>query len=309
MFHRQISVLWCLISISSTQAFAFDALLHERAGSLGHLKKTAVIDEDGRMTEEEYARAKAKSVEETRNRFGATGLLNCNGYRGSAQLTGDQMTISTSAHIFIEPRTCHPKNNNPRTCTFTVLTANGEQKAQVSSLVGWGFKCPTKPRGSQDWAVLKLKNPVVGVKAYRLPNRFDHIDVKEKIIAVNAFNRDFLRKTVTGEKKMVKSIEECESRFGYREPVKIMYFESTCDSSKGSSGGSILKANSKGDILVGITHGNDESAEERIRSENGDIVKKPYKEGEWASYHVAVAGEFLATLRRATGQTEDLSNE
>lgn len=142
-------------------------------------------------------------------------------------------------------------------------------------------------------------------RIYRLPNRFDHIDEKEKIIAVNAINTDFVRETVTGKKKMVKSIEECESRFGYREPVKIMSFESTCDTSNGSSGGSILKVNSKGDILVGITKGSHALEEERISGANGNVVKKPYKEGEWASYHVAVAGEFLATLRRTTGQTED----
>ena len=81
--------------------------------------KTAVVDEDGRMTEEEYAAAKGVPPDVVRSRFAATGKLKCGKYEGTAQLTGDNQTITTSAHMFTNRENCQSLVG-PESCKFIV---------------------------------------------------------------------------------------------------------------------------------------------------------------------------------------------
>jgi hypothetical protein len=265
----------------------------------------AWVEEPGeldRRTENQYAIDHKTTVAEIQDRFAATGLLNCNGYKGSAQLTGDDMTITTSAHMFADSKTCKKHKNSTKGCTFTIKSSTEEKTVEVAGLFAQGFKCPSKPKNSDDWAVMKLKFPLKGVKPYRLPKSFDRLEEKEKVIAVNAYNDDyFYQDKATGEKTYPKTIEDCTSKFGYAEPVEFKMFDSTCDPSPGASGGSILKSDSKGDILVAITKGGDETPNELKLGEKGAVISKPYKQGKWAGYHVPVKGEFLEALRQATG--------
>jgi hypothetical protein len=257
----------------------------------------------GRRTVKQYAADQNTTEEEIQDRYAATGLLDCNGSKSTAQLTGDNSTISTVAHDFTNPLTCKKKSNGLNTCTFTVITSQGEQTVDVSEMIGQGFKCPASPNVSDDWAVLKLKNPIRGVKPYRLPKKSDRLKVGDKLVSVNAYNNDvFTIDRKTKEKKFPKTIEDCTRKIDHEETVTASYIESTCDLAGGASGGSILKPGS--DVLMAIHRGNDDSAAETAAGRAGHSVHKPYRESEWASYHILVADEFLDTLRRATGQRD-----
>jgi len=150
-----------------------------------------------------------------------------------------------------------------------------------------------------------LKAPVKRIKPYQLPKHFDYVDAREKITAVNTMSRDFYKVDGSGRKAYPKSIQECESREVTYHGPQIGAFESTCAGAGGASGSAALKRNSRGNILVGIMHDNTESESERIRSEQGEIIVKPYSPGKWTSYHTSVTGKFLETLRRTTGQIEN----
>jgi hypothetical protein len=168
-------------------------------------------------------------------------------------------------------------------------------------MVGQGFRCPPKPNNGDDWTVLKLKNPIQGVKPYRLPSPRDRLKPGDTIVSVNAYNNDFfIVDKRTGEKKHPKTIEDCTRKSDHYETMTTMYIESTCDLAGGASGGTVLKEAS--DVLMAIHHGNDDTAAEITAGRGGKSVRKSYKGSEWASYHVLVAGEFLATLLLATSQ-------
>ncbi|MBO4226643.1 hypothetical protein [Bradyrhizobium neotropicale] len=295
-----------LILFSPANAHAFNCMHRGLQEQVNQMTKVGWVEEPGelgRRTEDEYATDHGKTFEEIQDRFAATGVLDCNGAKVTAQLTGDQSTISTVAHAFTDPKTCKKWDGvRADRCTFTVRSSQREQTVDVSGVVIQGFNCPAKPKASQDWAVLKLKTPLKGIRPYQLPKSYDHIDERDKVIAVNARNSDyFYSDKKTGEKVYPKTIEDCTSKIGYPDPVEFKIVGSTCDPTPGASGGSILKSNSKGDILVALTRASDETPQEEELGRQGKPVRKPFKAHQWSGYSVAVTGDFLAALRRATG--------
>lgn len=297
------------ISAVTWDAAAFNCMhrgLQEHAKQLAtNVSWVEEPGEKGRRTTKQYAADHSTpdlkvTEEEIIDKFAATGLLECPGYKGTAQLSGDNSTISTSAHSFTDSETCLPRRGGPKTCTFTVTTSRGVHTEDVSELVGQGFKCPRIPNMSDDWAVLKLKNPIPHVKPYSLPAKNERLGPGDKLISVNARNNDFftIDKT-TKEKIYPKTIEDCAHKVNHYDPIAILYNETTCDLGAGASGGSILKGDN---VLVAIHKSNDDTKADNEAGKNGKSVRKPHSEGTWASYHVLLKGDFLETLKRATGQ-------
>ncbi len=67
----------------------------------GSESKLGAAAYDTRMTVAEYAAKKGLSVETVENRFAATGVFSCpSGGKGTAQLTGANDVVTTSAHVF-----------------------------------------------------------------------------------------------------------------------------------------------------------------------------------------------------------------
>ncbi|HCX16617.1 MAG: hypothetical protein CL533_18395 [Afipia sp.] len=258
-------------------------------------------DEEGRYTENEYAIKRGLSVPDVQTRFAATGIITCGKYRGSAQLTGNNDTITTSAHMFTGARDCDP-GTPPESCTFTTKKGNDTQTRRISKVVGNGFKCPGKQKTGNDWAVLKLQRPIERVEPYLLPSLSDfYIKTGDKIVSVAGMSIDFHRRhPTTGSKSFPKSIEDCQVGTVYYPLGKFSTFDTTCDFSGGASGGSILRASERGTVLLGINKGNNETLKERENArDNGIVRREKYSAGEYASYHVPVDGEFLKAIERA----------
>lgn len=310
---RRLSALFFLASLTqlNSEAALAGMFLHESVEehSRSLVNRVAIIDEEGeegRLTEEEYALKSGLPVLQIQTRFAATGVIKCGKYTGSAQLTGANDTITTSAHMFSGAENCAP-GVPAKSCTFTTRTGNDVQTQPISELVATGFKCPGKPRMADDWAVLKLQNPIRRVTAYSLPSLNDEINPGDKVISVSGSSVDFQRVArKTGQTTFPKSIEGCQIKKPYFTLGVISLFESTCDFSGGNSGGSILRMSERGDVLVGISKSNDETEAERTSAARNNIVRRgKYSEGKWATYHVPVAGDFLNAIERANSVAKD----
>lgn len=272
--------------------------------SISIVESVAIVDEydeEGRYTEEEYATKRGLSVADVQNRFAATGVITCGRYTGSAQLTVTNETITTSAHIFggCDP---DPSRVPPKACTFTTKKGNDIQTRKISEVVENGFKCPSKPRKGEDWAVLKLQRPIERVKPYLLPSVSDfYIKPGDRVISVAATSADFERRAPkTGNKSLPKSIEDCQIGTDYYWNGTLNLFDSTCDISFGASGGSILRASERGDVLLGIHVGMNNKDKDSKNARNNDLVRgENYSAGTFYSFHVPVDGEFLKAIERA----------
>lgn len=264
----------------------------------------AVIDEDGRMTEAQYAKKKRVPLAAVQNRFSATGVLICSGWRGSAQLTGAPNIITTSAHMFRDNDSCNVVTT-PDSCEFSIKVGTTESRYKVQSLVGTGSPCPFHPPFiAEDWAILKLKKSVEGVTPYALPNDGNFGENSRSILAISARQKDFMRPSNSAGERFPKSIEECESKGAIREAGKPLHFQSNCDFSPGGSGGSILVSDGGTDTLIGIHVSNDETKE----SLDAALAKKSVNRGafisnEWASYYAPLTGAFLDALRKAVSDS------
>jgi hypothetical protein len=294
-----IFVLVALTSASSAKAFVNCI----RSGFLDNYRdmihQVAVIDEDGRKTEEEYAQSKNLPLSRIQNRFAATGTLKCDKNSLTAQLTGASNVITTAAHAFEDLTNCK-KRSNPEACTFTVKIGNEERTSKVSSLAARGTSCPNLPLFSDDWAVLKIDPPLTGIDFYQLPTA-EEVQTEKDVIAVSAGARDFIRRDSRGRTINPKSIEDCTVKSVDRSFGALM-FQSDCDGAQGSSGGSML-ANIRGqDTLLGIaSYGNETASMLERALKDGRLNKGTYKKGEWATYHVPVTGRFLRAIENATG--------
>lgn len=263
------------------------------------IHQVAVIDENGRKTEEEYARDKNLPLNRVQNRFAATGTLKCDKSVLTAQLTGANNVITTAAHAFVDLSNCNPKSR-PESCTFTVNAGNMERTSKVTSLAAKGTSCPNLPLNSDDWAVLKIEPPLADVDFYQVPTPQDIQDGRD-VISVSASSDDFIRRDGRGRKINPKSIEECAIKSIDRNFGALMY-QSNCDSSRGSSGGSML-ANIRGqDTLLGIHSFSNETVpmlDKALR--NGTVNSGSFVKDNWATYQVPVAGKFLHAIESATG--------
>lgn len=152
-----------------------------------------IVGEDGRMTEEEYAKKTGEPLISIQDRFAATGVLRCKNFSASAQLTGNKDTITSSAHVFTDSKTCRTIDS-PQTCIFITKRRGALVEIPVSKLIKSGYQCPKLPQNQDDWAVLKLQRTVEEITPYEI-SLFDRgITTGEKLISVSGFSIDFQRK-------------------------------------------------------------------------------------------------------------------
>ena len=70
-----------------------------------------------------------------------------------------------------------------------------------------------------------------------------------------------------------------------------------------ASGGSLLRSNAYGDIvLIAVHRGNFEFTADLQRAlSEGRVNQKEWEQGAWSAIYVSVAGNFLKALRAVTG--------
>lgn len=287
------------LSWSASFAFSHMPLQHEEVPQIpggeingfDYVQQVRIVGEDGRKTEEEYARYKNVPLYEIQNRFAATGILRCPNRIGSAQLTGDNRTLTSVAHLF-RSRECKTINR-PDECTFEYVTKGTKRSMRLSGEVEMGHYCESSWR-AQDWSILKLAAPIEDVTPYMVPGEFDDPMPGTKVVSVSAGAVDFRRKDkITGTVVTPKSIEECTVKWLHPGPggFNSIAFDTDCDSDHGNSGGSVLRVTKVGLMLVGVTAG--------ARAEKNHSKSNEYREQEWATRHMSVYGKFLEAIGKS----------
>lgn len=154
-----LSVL-ALCNLSGTAA-AVEA--KNAAGSLA--PSAIVIDEDNRLSRDQYARANGMSAAAVAGRFGATGIVRCGSAAGTGQLVGASNVLVTAAHVLFSP------GGEPRgegaSCTFQIDAGGRRQVIPIIvDKVVCGAREPYAEPAVKDWAVVPLASSVSGAKPY-----------------------------------------------------------------------------------------------------------------------------------------------
>lgn len=215
-------------------------------------------------------------------KFAASGSIECGNGQASAQLVGDNKTITTAGHFFHQSD-CQPKNR--KSCTFDMFTADGKFNripVKMDSLkMG---RCPTLNR-NRDWAVVQLERPLEGVEPYAIPS--DDFAVKENttILQISGAADNFF---IKGD--YPRSLEFCrifEVVVGHDHPIRH-----DCDTGKGASGSGQYV--SVGATLVIISMNVSETT---VMAEGTKYIMN-------INFNVStpVSGDFLKAIREAMGR-------
>lgn len=152
----------CGIAVSVLPA----AAIERKSAATGNLPSSAIIiDQDDRLSRDDYARANGLAAAAVTARFGATGLVRCGSAVGTGQLVGANNVLVTAAHVLFAP------GGEPRgrgaACTFEITAAGKRLKIPVDvDKVVCGAREPYSQPAVKDWAVAPLASPVKGVRPY-----------------------------------------------------------------------------------------------------------------------------------------------
>jgi hypothetical protein len=177
MLHRGRSGAFVAIagSVISMQASAMQAsaMPHVAAppreavseSARGQITPVVLFGKNSRRDIEAFAATNSLDPKALRDRFAASGLVECGAAHGAGQLTLADDVITTAAHVFFD------ENGVPRAknCSFAIETGHKLIRVPVdlSSIVA-GSKDPYAIAAVNDWAVAKLTRPVAGVTPFAL---------------------------------------------------------------------------------------------------------------------------------------------
>ena len=194
--------------------------------------------------------------------YAATGRLDCDGTRSTAQLTVSPWVITTVAHGF------YAKGGRTRgdlgRCTFRV--AGRSYRIDASSIVA-GSTNPYRAAGTSDWAVARLTEPVSGVAPYQLARPSSDVTL------VAQAHSNWRRGT--------RAIETCRIR------SRGLEITLDCDTGQGASGAGLLVPGTRG--MFGLFVG--------FRSTNPGRAA-PFDARIHLNYGVAIRGALLTAIQR-----------
>lgn len=298
------------IETSSAWAFFPGSCAHNKAyEALPPLvQKIAVVGDPDRLTEEDLATKERIPLKEVQRRYAATGILKCGKSWQTASVVAVNDVIVTNAHAFYK-RDCSEKSR-PEDCSFELKVAGSMVTIGVDKLVDMGYKCrdnqvsPTQVSPEQDWAVLRLKQEVKGVKAYSVELGAEG-SVKEgnSVTVVHGISSDFYH-TKNGVRIFPKAISKCNIReIQSRFDVQTRFF-SDCDAGSGSSGAATLRdVKTESPIFLGIINANSENDIQESQATKGvspNPTKAPYDRDNWATTHIPTQGSFLNAIVNAS---------
>lgn len=286
------------ISLLLTLCFAFESIAQVPCRSSvsqfrdfrNMIHEIAVFGEADRRTEEDYATENKIDLDIVRKRFGATGAIDCNGAKGSAQLTIKNNIITTVAHALKDPNKCITWAK-ATDCKFTIRSHGRNREIKVKKSFATGFdhvECPHLL--ADDWAVFQLAEPVDDVEPYQVdPAAIKGVHKNQDVVAVGR-SIDFMN----GK----KHVGNCKigDTFQYK-------FKTECDAAEMTSGGSLLNGNMDHPLLLGIFVSSSETEEQlNAALKAGKVNSGPYNGETWRSQTLAIQGDFYSALIAAARQ-------
>jgi len=159
--------LLCVALITLSSFSVAHAIERKNATTTALPPSAVVIDEDDRLSLEDYARANSLTAKAVATRFGATGLVRCGQAVGTGQLVGSNNVVVTAAHVLFAPGG-HSRAEGT-VCTFEIDAGGKRQVIELKlETVKSGCKEPYAEPAIRDWAVAALAEPVTGVRPYTL---------------------------------------------------------------------------------------------------------------------------------------------
>lgn len=201
-----------------------------------------VFGKNSRRGIEDFAATNKLDLKELKERFTASGLVECGTAHGAGQLTLADDVVTTAAHVFYDEHGA-PR---ARSCSFVIDTGRKLVRVPIdlSSIVA-GSKDPYSIAAVNDWAVARLTRPVAGVTPYALAG------TAKPRTAVSFIARGHID---WGEGRKL-SMERCmlhdQLAVG---PEGTREFSFDCETGDGASGGAVVlddAAPTIGAILVG----------------------------------------------------------
>ncbi len=151
----------------SAQAVAMPLIARPQAAHIADTQVTPIVlfGKGSRREVEDFAARNKLDPKELKERFTASGLVECGIAHGAGQLTLADDVVTTAAHVFFDERGA-PR---AKTCSFVIESGRKQVKVPIdlSSIVA-GSKDPYAIAAVNDWAVAKLSKPIAGVTPYAL---------------------------------------------------------------------------------------------------------------------------------------------
>ena len=245
----------------------------------------------------------------SQHRYEATGKIYCtllNGqqtYKGSAQLTYKHDLITTVGHslINIDGTNCQTQAR-PQDCKFIISVGGKTREIGVAGLEGTGLSCPTKNGPNDDWAVMRLKQPIVDVQPYAIDqSQAESLSIGTRVAAV-AHSVDFRSKAQY--ELGAKHFGTCSvlQTYGGFPPRTV---STACGASHGSSGGSLLSLDSE-PVLLGIMSQTGETLDQAnaAQAKGKPRVLHWKKDGD-GTYFRTLTGDFHSNLLEAGEKSAD----
>ncbi|MBL8572540.1 MAG: trypsin-like peptidase domain-containing protein [Hyphomicrobiaceae bacterium] len=231
--------------------------------------RAVIVGDDDRKTFEDYASDKGFDASSLQKRFAASGWLLCFSRKkggdvgvaaATAQLVGRPDVIATASHTFLDTRTGRVDVNFSQ-CGFLIWSQGRivARKIVASSVTIPGERATLASRRfGNDWAVMRLDEPVPGVRPYDLVPASDIARLREgaelKVTTVIGFHDNW-----SGGKSTL-SISDCDVAVAPA-PPKQMRFTTTgtralltnCDIGRGASGAALLVDRGGKPAMLGMT--------------------------------------------------------
>ena len=307
---------WVIFLISTTAGAIVPCLPRRLAVSDGKdvaakAMEVVLVDEDDRKNARDFGIAHTMTAEAVESRYAATGDFMCptkdgkGRAVGQAQLTVKNNVLTTVAHTLVNGGDCRKKVSASE-CEFVIRVDGKEQRYPVASMVKSGYKCPHKGpfQASDDWAVLKLKNPVDSkVKAYGIRKEKQlSLNSDTDVVAVGK-SGDWPPKVDTPFLERPRHYGDCQTKYveQYESSGAI---ETNCDWSHGASGGSLLTPGAN-PVLLGVVEGETETTQPNCDPSIGRGGHDSYHQHCWMNQATPVAGEFQAAILSAAGEKLD----
>lgn len=248
--------------ISGIQAVALPACPSHYQDPNIHLSNL-VGKVENRETYQAYAEKRGLEENDIYAKFSATGTFRCGGYAGTANVIKRNNLITLSAHQFLQNGTCKRKDVDFKTCTFETIVPKG-QKSQSYRIkpesLELGTDCYRGDDSANDWAIVELESPVMGVRPYNFINPNDIgsksndyeelIGLKTTLASAKADNfKPNAPSLCDGE---VGGVQAQTNSSG----IKEFFIAFACSTGRGSSGaGIVLKDSSQIPTLIGLVGG------------------------------------------------------
>ncbi len=256
---------------------------------------TGVIGDEKRQELADFATRINMAPETAMRRLSAVQSLECRGLRITALVVAAPDIVVSAAHAFFE-RSGIRKST---TSCGIVVHREGFTKLhpiKINSIVTGKFRYgPIETNSPEDWAVLRLQQPILGVEPLALPpdnERFVRDD-QPVVLATGPQNNFPLTAGWT------RIVEDCAIRRVIDRGAGPSLIKTDCDTGIGASGGAYLASLASGKpVLIGLQSAN--------RGESGC---EAYDEALCFALGVPVAGALRDAILKKLEETQTTSAE